>query len=132
MKKKNSYLPWILGGAALAAFFVFSAFKSSTDTAVSSCESNQNCLKGYWKWQIIKGWYTDTVTKAAANNRSVASQIEADATWAISQKWKTDTADMQHWNSTVQSEMIRVQAISPSLTGEDARIIAIENILKAL
>jgi hypothetical protein len=131
-KKKSNLLIWILGGAALAAVVLFSSFTSSTSTSVGPCSGNANCLKGFWKWQIIKGWYQDTVTKAAANNRSVASQIEADAAWAITEKWTPDPADMQAWEAMVSNEMIRVMAVSTKLSAEDARYIAIENILKAL
>lgn len=131
-KKKSNLLVWILGGAALAAVVLFSSFTSSTSTSVGPCSANPNCLKGFWKWQIIKGWYQDTVTKAAANNRSVASQIEDDATWAITQKWTPNPADLKIWEAMVSNEMIRVMAVSTKLSAEDARYIAIENILKAL
>ena len=134
-EKSGSLLWWIIGAAGVVAIFLLSSFTASSTTgaadAVSPCASNQDCLKGYWKWQIIKGWYQDIVKQATTNNQSVAAQLESTAKWIIAMKWEVHD-DFAQWETMVTTELTRVKAITPSLTPDDARYIAIENILTRL
>ena len=133
-KKSSSTIWWIMGALGVAAIFMLSSFKSGSaadTTTISPCASNPNCLKGYWKWQIIKGWYADIVKKATANNVTTSAQLDTDAMWIVSQNWKV-YADFSDWEAMVNSEMVRVKAATPNYAIEDARVVAIENILTSL
>ena len=131
--KSNTWL-YVLGALGVLGIILLSSFtsagSSSADT-LTPCQSDPNCLKGYWKWVIIRGWYQDIITKAAANGKSVAAQLDDDAQWEINEK-TTPGTDLTQWNSLVTAETARVKATTPNLAPNDARYVAIQNILTSL
>ena len=134
-KKKSNTLWYVLGALGLLAIFSLSSFTTaggSVDTSsLTPCQSDPDCLKAYYKWTMIKGWYKDIIAKAVTNGTTTAQQLDADAQYFVDIKQPIG-ADMADWTAQVTAEITRVKAITPNLSLSDARYVAMQNILTRL
>lgn len=132
---KKSIMPYIIAGIGLVAFFVFSAFKSGTSASSSkssSCQDDPDCLLGYWKWRIKNSpEWLDSITKGATNSIAVNAAIERNAQWQRDTNAAPDSL-FQTWETMVDSETNRVLLINKNMRYNDARVLAISNILNRL
>jgi len=125
-KKSNTWL-YLLGGAGVLAILLLSSFTSASSTTLPACSSNPNCLKGYWKWQIMKtpDWLT-TISKGRSDAETKAA-VAQTADWVIGEKWALKP-DFSDWDALVQSETAAVVKMTGN-TPENALSIAMSNII---
>ena len=111
VQKKSNFLWWVLGiGGGLAAWLIFSSFKSVTsiDTTIPTpgsglppCKDDYDCLRGYWSWELLN---TEAKRKAIAGRAKAAGKTVMAQAFDEAQASMSGTAtNLSTWETEVSS-----------------------------
>lgn len=134
-KKKTSLVPYLIAGAGLLAFILLSSFKKGTGDAqaqpLSPCGSNKNCLNGFWRWAIRRDptYLKSIVDKVGNSDMAIREEIKKHADWMVENKGTYLESEMAKFTSLVDQQMDIVTNKNPGILPENARLVAIEDML---